>query len=98
MNREQLRGKLQLMMKEKFRIQTDSMEDHIQLNEDLRIDSIMIVQLIVYIEMDIGLQVPDESIDPRIFATIGSVLDFMMELEPLPECESDLLIEAGDGA
>ncbi|MOA59706.1 acyl carrier protein [compost metagenome] len=56
-----------------------------RLNEDLRIDSIMIVQLIVYIELEMKLSVPDEMIDPRAFSTIGSLLEFMQGLEPLSE-------------
>lgn len=93
MNREQMRERLLLLIQEKFRVQADRMEDHIRLNEDLRIDSIMIVQLIIFIEMELKLQVPDEDLDPRTFATIGSVLDFMMELEPVNECVFDVSTE-----
>ncbi|WP_088548767.1 phosphopantetheine-binding protein [Paenibacillus aquistagni] len=87
LRREELHHKLVILMRDKFNLPQETLEESMRLNEDLRIDSVMIIQLIVYIELELGLEVPDETLDPRIFATIGSVLDFMMELTPvtLPE-------------
>ncbi|MEC2535098.1 petrobactin biosynthesis protein AsbD, partial [Bacillus cereus] len=51
----------------------------------LYIDSVMMLQLIVYIEMDVKLCVPEDEVDPKAFLTVGSLLDFMEELEPLQE-------------
>lgn len=87
LRREELHHKLVILMRDKFNLPQETLAESMRLNEDLRIDSVMIIQLIVYIELELGLEVPDETLDPRIFATIGSVLDFMMELTPvtLPE-------------
>lgn len=90
LNREMLRDKLAQLVNNKFRISAARLEDSMRLNEDLRIDSIMIVQLIVYIELEMKLRVPDEMIDPRAFSTIGSLLEFMQGLEPLNELDSEL--------
>lgn len=87
LNREMLRDKLAQLVNKKFRISVEQLEDSMRLNEDLRIDSIMIVQLIVYIELEMKLSVPDEMIDPRAFFTIGSLLEFMQGLEPLSELD-----------
>lgn len=87
MNREMLREKLVHLVNNKFRISVEQLDDSMRLNEDLRIDSIMIVQLIVYIELEMKLSVPDEIIDPRAFSTIGSLLEFMQGLEPLSELD-----------
>lgn len=57
--------------------------ESIRLNEDLYLDSVMILQLMVYIEEDMKLFVPEDEVDPSVFGTIGSLLDFMMKLESL---------------
>ncbi|RJE87793.1 acyl carrier protein [Paenibacillus sp. 1011MAR3C5] len=89
--REALKCELQGLIRHKFKIKVDELHDGLRLNEDLAVDSIMIVQLIVFLEVELKLQVPDDQVDPRTFATVGSLLDFMQSLEPYPE-------EAPDGA
>ncbi|MCR2807142.1 phosphopantetheine-binding protein [Paenibacillus soyae] len=84
MDRESLRSALQQLMMNKFKLPIGELDDGQRLNEDLAVDSIMIIQLIVFLEVDLRLQVPDEQVDPRTFATIGSLLDFMEQLEPYP--------------
>ncbi|MEV5026218.1 acyl carrier protein [Paenibacillus sp. LPE1-1-1.1] len=59
------------------------LEENVRLNEDLYLDSVMILQLIVYIEEDMRLFVPEDEVDPGVFDTVGSLLDFMMQLESL---------------
>jgi acyl carrier protein len=51
-----------------------------RLFEDLSIDSIMILQLIVYIEEAFGVQVPEEDVDPAAFQTVGSIVAFIQGL------------------
>lgn len=96
--REGLRAGLLRLMQDKFercKVEQGGLRDELRLSEDLLIDSIMIVQLIVYIELDLGLSVPDAEVDPRAFATIGSLLTFMEELEPVDLKSRD---HAGGGA
>ncbi|MFF2886439.1 phosphopantetheine-binding protein [Paenibacillus sp. NPDC057967] len=83
--REALKSELQGLIRHKFKINVDELHDGLRLNEDLAVDSIMIVQLIVFLEVELKLQVPDDQVDPRTFATVGSLLDFMQSLEPYPE-------------
>ncbi|EEL82514.1 Acyl carrier protein [Bacillus cereus AH1271] len=59
------------------------LEETMRLNQDLYIDSVMMLQLIVYIEMDVKLCVPEDEVDPKAFLTVGSLLDFMEELQPV---------------
>ncbi|CAM4482856.1 acyl carrier protein [Paenibacillus endophyticus] len=59
------------------------LEESIRLNEDLYLDSVMILQMIVFIEEDMRLFVPEDEVDPSIFGTVGSLLDFIIKLEPL---------------
>lgn len=84
-SREALKSELQGLIRHKFKINVDELHDGLRLNEDLAVDSIMIVQLIVFLEVELKLQVPDDQVDPRTFATVGSLLDFMQSLEPYPE-------------
>lgn len=56
----------------------------------------MIVQLIVFIEIELQLQVPDDQIDPRTFATVGSLLDFMESLEPVPSAAGNEAVRVGE--
>ncbi|MNR10897.1 acyl carrier protein [compost metagenome] len=59
------------------------LEESHRLNEDLRIDSVMMMQLLVWIEVEFGLCIPEEEVDPRVFQTVGSLLDFMESLSPV---------------
>lgn len=84
MDREILRGQLTRVLKEKLHLNyIDELHDELRLNEDLRIDSIMIVQLIVYVETELHYVVPDDEVDPRTFSTVGSLLHFIESLTRL---------------
>lgn len=52
-----------------------------RLFEDLNVDSIAVLQLIVYIEEEFGVSIPEEGVDPAVFGTIGALLDFVIDLK-----------------
>lgn len=86
MRREMLKEAVLSIMREKMELKNVThLEETMRLNQDLYIDSVMMLQLIVYIEMDLKLCVPEDEIDPKAFLTVGSLLDFMEELQPLHE-------------
>ncbi|MBM6644940.1 petrobactin biosynthesis protein AsbD [Bacillus sp. RIT 809] len=86
MSREMLKEAVLSIMREKMELKNVThLEETMRLNQDLYIDSVMMLQLIVYIEMDLKLCVPEDEIDPKAFLTVGSLLDFMEELQPLHE-------------
>ncbi|ATO50224.1 petrobactin biosynthesis protein AsbD [Brevibacillus laterosporus] len=60
-----------------------TLDESMRLQEDLLIDSIMLLQLIVYIEEELQLMVPAKELDPRTFLTVGSLLDFIEQLQPV---------------
>jgi acyl carrier protein len=92
--REQLRERLAAVIRGKLHWkEAGELSDATRLREDLCIDSIMIVQLIVYLETELHLLIPDEQVDPRAFATIGTLLDFM---ETLPPIESNTNLNEGE--
>lgn len=49
-----------------------------RLNEDLYMDSIMILQLILHLEVDLGFDIPDEMLVSKDFRTVGSLADFLL--------------------
>ncbi|MFK4423406.1 petrobactin biosynthesis protein AsbD [Bacillus mycoides] len=86
MSREMLKEAVLSIMREKMELKNVThLEETMRLNQDLYIDSVMMLQLIVYIEMDLKLCVPEDEIDPKAFLTVGSLLDFMEDLQPLHE-------------
>ncbi|MEC2076198.1 petrobactin biosynthesis protein AsbD [Metabacillus fastidiosus] len=50
-----------------------------RLNEDLYMDSIMVLQLILHLELDLGFKIPDEMLIPKEFRTVGSLASFLEE-------------------
>ncbi len=58
-----------------------ALQEQHRLNEDLGIDSVMLLQLLVWMEVELGLPIPEEEVDPRIFDTVGSLLQFMESLQ-----------------
>jgi len=85
-SRDVLRNKLEGIIHHKLGVEPVSqLRDDMKLNEELRLDSIMLVQLIVYIEMELEIWIPEDEIDPRVFTTVGSLLDFIEALRPVQE-------------
>lgn len=77
-------NKLGSIMEQKLQMtQLPRLEEAHRLNEDLRIDSVMMMQLLVWIEMEFGLLIPEDEVDPRVFQTVGTLLDFMEQLTPV---------------
>ncbi|MGG3890721.1 petrobactin biosynthesis protein AsbD [Metabacillus fastidiosus] len=80
--REERMKQLETIMKQKLEITgLDVLQESMRLLDDLSIDSIMILQLIVCIEEDMNLVVPAEKLNPSVFKTVGSLVDFIEELE-----------------
>lgn len=68
MRRETLKNEVLKIMTEKMELKNVThLEETMRLNQDLYIDSVMMLQLIVYIEMDLKLCVPEDEVDQRHF-------------------------------
>ncbi|UAL49368.1 petrobactin biosynthesis protein AsbD [Sutcliffiella horikoshii] len=78
LSREELYQAVYDILKHKLNIPTwKSFEESARLNEDLYMDSIMILQLILHLELDLGLKIPDYMLVPKDFHTVKSLLDFL---------------------
>ncbi|TVX92748.1 phosphopantetheine-binding protein [Paenibacillus agilis] len=74
---------LQQLMVDKLKLQdVPELSPTMHLHDDLGIDSVMLLQLIVHIEEDLSLIVPEDELDPSIFVTVQSLIEFMNTLEP----------------
>ncbi|TQR37034.1 petrobactin biosynthesis protein AsbD [Lysinibacillus sphaericus] len=78
MTRQQLIKSIYDIMENSLELQTlSSFNEDARLNEDLYMDSIMVLQLILHIELDLGISIPDEVLVPRDFKTVGTLASFL---------------------
>ncbi|MFC4304120.1 phosphopantetheine-binding protein [Cohnella boryungensis] len=59
----------------------DVLKEEDRLSEDLNLDSIMVLQLAVYLEESFGVSIPEEEVDPSVFSTVSSLIDFIGTLQ-----------------
>ncbi len=52
--------------------------EHSRLNEDLYLDSILILQLLVSLESKLGIEIPDDALSADDFKTVFSLADFLL--------------------
>ncbi|WP_028024573.1 DUF6005 family protein [Enterovibrio calviensis] len=62
-----------------------SFSESAKLNEDLYLDSVLILQLILHLELDLGLSVPDENITASDYSTVSSLADFLCRMNSKTE-------------
>ncbi|MFJ6266581.1 petrobactin biosynthesis protein AsbD [Lysinibacillus xylanilyticus] len=78
MTRQQLIKSIYDIMENSLELQTlSSFNEDARLNEDLYMDSIMVLQLILHIELDLGISIPDEVLVPKDFKTVGTLASFL---------------------
>lgn len=81
-NRNEILRKLRAVIVENLEHQVpEQLNEEDRLYEDLHIDSIMVLQLVVYIEEVFGVSVPEEDVDPAVFQTVGLLVTFIQGLQ-----------------
>lgn len=81
-NRQEIMNQLRTVIVENLEIEVpERLLETDRLYEDLKIDSIMVLQLMVYLEEVFGVTVPEDDFDPAIFQTIGSLTTFIGTLQ-----------------
>jgi aryl carrier protein AsbD len=86
MNRIEIIEKLKVIIEENLEHELpENLKEEDGIYDDLGIDSIMVLQLIIYIEEEFGIEVPEDSIDPEVFETVGSLVTFIQALKPVEE-------------
>ncbi|MBW7476497.1 acyl carrier protein [Paenibacillus oenotherae] len=82
MTRTEIYSKLMEIIAQNFEIKLpDHVDEGSRIYEDLFIDSIMVLQLTVYIEEEFGIFVPEDNVDPEVLETVGSLISFIEHLK-----------------
>ncbi|GGE82952.1 petrobactin biosynthesis protein AsbD [Priestia taiwanensis] len=80
MTRQEIITNIFTIMEQHLQLPTlSSFHEDARLNEDLYMDSIMLLQLLLHIELTLGVKIPDEELDPKAFKTVGSLASFLEE-------------------
>lgn len=82
MQREKLMASIRQVLDENMQNpHMDAFSESARLNEDLYLDSVLILQLILHLELDLGLVVPEENITAADYATVSSLADFLCRID-----------------
>jgi len=82
LQRQAILDELRVLLTENLELEAPDplLESH-RLYNDLQVDSIMSLQLLVYIEEAFGVSVPEDGLESDIFLTVGSLADFVEKLQ-----------------
>lgn len=71
--------------------------DSARLNEDLYLDSVLVMQLLLHLELSLGIPVPDSALSKEDFATVDSLARFLLsQSEPSTSSEVELTSAESD--
>lgn len=63
------------------------LEEQTRLNEDLGLDSVMLLELLVRLELELRIAIPEEAPAREHFITVGGLADFLLGLDRAGERE-----------
>lgn len=83
MTRAQLVALMASVLREKMSMpHLGELDEAARLNEDLGLDSVMVLELLVHLELEHGLTLPEEAVLRKQDGTVGSLLDFLLDQQP----------------
>jgi len=77
MSKEEIMGKLKPVIAEQLGVDESEVTDTASFTEDLNADSLDLVELIMSLEEQFGLQISDE--DAEKLTTVGEAVDYIFE-------------------
>jgi len=77
MSKEEIMGKLKPVIAEQLGVDESEVTDSASFTEDLNADSLDLVELIMSLEEQFGLQISDE--DAEKLTTVGEAVDYIYE-------------------
>lgn len=93
MNKRELIATIRSVLDEKMALpHLAHFSEDARLNEQLCLDSVLVLQLLVHLELDHGLVLPEEAVLQKQLGTVGSLADFLLQQALIPAGP----IEAGD--
>ncbi len=69
--------KVRAIMAEQFAVEEDTISRETTIAEDLGADSLDTVDLLMKIEDEFGLEIPDEDVSSGQFKTVGDLTDYL---------------------
>ncbi|MBQ4830735.1 phosphopantetheine-binding protein [Alteromonas sp. MMG017] len=79
MNKNTIIDAIKLVLEQELNNQKlDHFTSSARLNEDLYLDSVQIMQLLVHIELTLGIDIPDAALSNDDVATVSSLADFLL--------------------
>jgi aryl carrier protein AsbD len=83
MTRSELKSVIGAVLREKMSMpQLAELDEAARLNEELGLDSVMVLELLVHLELEHGLALPEEAVLRKQDGNLGSLLDFLLEQRP----------------
>lgn len=78
MERKEILERLVKIISEGLQLEfPDNYDESLRTWEGLGVDSIMAMQLIVYIEEEFDIEIPEDDLDENLFDTLGTLVDFI---------------------
>ena len=79
MNKEEIENKICEILKKHCRYNADNIAVDKDLRENYGVDSIILVELLVEIEADLGVTFDSEMLSYEYFSTVASLVDYVYE-------------------
>jgi acyl carrier protein len=80
MSRAELVALIRAVLSEKMALpHLEQFSEDARLNEELCLDSVLLLELLVHLELEHGLALPEEAALQRKLSTVGSLADFLLD-------------------
>jgi acyl carrier protein len=85
MTREELMTSLERVLTHDMKVRCRvELRDATRLNEELCLDSVMLLELLLHLEIKLGVRVPDAAPSREQLTTVGGLVDFVLGLRGAP--------------
>ncbi|MCC2606948.1 DUF6005 family protein [Planctobacterium marinum] len=79
MNKDKIIAAIRQVLQQELQCQyLDRFSASARLNEDLYLDSVLLMQLLLHLELSLGVPVPDSALNKEDFATVDSLAQFLL--------------------
>ncbi|ARU54641.1 MAG: DUF6005 family protein [Pseudomonadales bacterium] len=91
MTKQQIVDSIYKVLSEKMNLSDlSAFQSDARLIEDLALDSSMVLQMLMFLELDCGLEIPDSALMNKDFETVRSVAKVLYESQDLPKVDKGL--------